>query len=160
MRAWNTAFIGEKAQPDLGRFQWALMKDDCRDLIAEFIGQFRVMRGLCGPEFLELIRQMPPVGIKIISGFLFASIVSIAIENAMAVKSMEASHELNEAYRFRLENMNKQLLESSKELEYLSLYDSVTSLPNRSLFHDRLARDIGERISNRLQLRQKVNVGG
>lgn len=75
---------------------------------------------------------------------LFASIVSIAIENAMAVKSMEASHELNEAYRFRLENMNKQLLESSKELEYLSLYDSVTSLPNRSLFHDRLARNIAE----------------
>lgn len=75
---------------------------------------------------------------------LFASIVSIAIENAMAVKSMEASNELNEAYRFKLENLNKQLVESSKELEYLSLYDSVTALPNRSLFHDRLTRDISE----------------
>ncbi len=75
---------------------------------------------------------------------LFASIVSVAIENAMAVKSMEASHELNEDYRFKLENLNKQLIESSKELEYLSLYDSVTALPNRSLFHDRLARDISE----------------
>lgn len=75
---------------------------------------------------------------------LFASIVSVAIENAMAVKSMEASHELNEDYRFKLENLNKQLVESSKELEYLSLYDSITSLPNRSLFHDRLSRDISE----------------
>ena len=75
---------------------------------------------------------------------LFASIVSVAIENAMAVQSMEVSHELNEDYRYKLENLNKQLIESSKELEYLSLYDSVTALPNRSLFHDRLSRDIKE----------------
>jgi len=75
---------------------------------------------------------------------LFASIVSVAIENAMAVKSMEESHRLNEDYRMRLEILNKQLTESSKELEYLSLYDSVTALPNRSLFHDRLTRDIEE----------------
>ncbi len=79
---------------------------------------------------------------------LFASIVSVAIENAMAVKSMEASHELNEDYRFKLEVLNKQLIESSKELEYLSLYDSITALPNRSLFHDRLSRDISEAESN------------
>lgn len=75
---------------------------------------------------------------------LFASIVSVAIENAMAVKSMEASHELNEGYRLRLEILNKQLIESSKELEYLSLYDSVTTLPNRSLFHDRLSRYLSD----------------
>ncbi|GMR01421.1 MAG: hypothetical protein BMS9Abin19_0802 [Gammaproteobacteria bacterium] len=75
---------------------------------------------------------------------LFASIVSIAIENAMAVKSMEDSHALNENYRIKLENLNKQLIESSRELEYLSLYDSVTALPNRSLFSDRLSRDIVE----------------
>ncbi len=75
---------------------------------------------------------------------LFASIVSVAIENAMAVKSMEVSHELNEEYRLRLEILNKQLIDSSKELERLSLYDSVTGLPNRSLFHDRLSRDITE----------------
>lgn len=79
---------------------------------------------------------------------LFASIVSVAIENAIAVKNMEASHELNEDYRLRLEVLNKQLIESSKELEYLSLYDSVTALPNRSLFHDRLLRDITEARQN------------
>ena len=79
---------------------------------------------------------------------LFASIVSIAIENAMAVKSIEDSHELNEDYRYKLEGLNKQLIESSKELEYLSLYDSVTALPNRSLFYDRLSRDIAEAEEN------------
>ena len=75
---------------------------------------------------------------------LFASIVSVAIENALVVKNMEAVHELNEGYRSRLEILNKQLIESSKELEYLSLFDSVTSLPNRLLFHDRLHRDISD----------------
>ena len=50
---------------------------------------------------------------------LFASIVSVAIENAIAVKNMEASHELNEDYRMRMEVLNKQLIESSKELEYV-----------------------------------------
>ncbi|HHO59331.1 MAG TPA: EAL domain-containing protein [Thiotrichales bacterium] len=78
---------------------------------------------------------------------LFASIVSIAIENAMAVENMEASHALNEDYRLRLEVLNRQLVESSKELEFLSLYDSVTGLPNRSLFHDRLSQNITQAIS-------------
>jgi len=73
---------------------------------------------------------------------LFASIVSIAIENAMSVKSMEKSQELNEDYRLKLETLNKQLIDSGKELEYLSLYDAITALPNRSLFYDRLNRDI------------------
>ncbi|MDH3342785.1 MAG: diguanylate cyclase, partial [Gammaproteobacteria bacterium] len=77
---------------------------------------------------------------------MFASIVSIAIENAMAVNNMEKTRKVNDDYRMRLEILNKQLLESSKELEYLSLYDTVTGLPNRSLFHDRLARDISQAI--------------
>jgi diguanylate cyclase (GGDEF)-like protein len=80
---------------------------------------------------------------------LFASIVSIAIENAMAVKKMEATNQLNEEYRSRLEIMNRQLTESSKELEYLSLYDPVTLLPNRSLFHDRLSQSIGRAYLNK-----------
>ncbi|VAW50136.1 diguanylate cyclase/phosphodiesterase (GGDEF & EAL domains) with PAS/PAC sensor(s) [hydrothermal vent metagenome] len=79
---------------------------------------------------------------------LFASIVSIAIENAMAVKNMEDSYALNEDYRYTLEHLNKQLTESNKALEQLSLYDSITALPNRSLFSDRLSRDIVEADSN------------
>ena len=77
---------------------------------------------------------------------MFASIVSIAIENAMAVDNMERTRKVNDDYRMRLEILNKQLMESSKELEYLSLYDTVTGLPNRSLFHDRLARNISQAI--------------
>lgn len=73
---------------------------------------------------------------------MFASIVSIAIENAMSVSMMEKTRLINDDYRSRLEVLNKQLLDRSKELEYLSLYDTVTGLANRSLFHDRLSRNI------------------
>ena len=73
---------------------------------------------------------------------MFAGIVSIAIENAMAVQQMEQTNRLNEDYRRRLKIMNKQLLESNRELEFHALYDPLTSLPNRSLFRDRLSRGI------------------
>ncbi|MGD8934501.1 MAG: bifunctional diguanylate cyclase/phosphodiesterase, partial [Gammaproteobacteria bacterium] len=71
-----------------------------------------------------------------------AGIVSIAIENAMTVQKMEETNRLNEDYRRRLKIMNKQLIESNRELEFHALYDPLTSLPNRSLFRDRLARGI------------------
>ena len=73
---------------------------------------------------------------------MFASIVSVAIENAMAVQKMEESIYLKDNYRHQLSALNKQLMESNKELEHLALYDPLTSLPNRSLFRDRLTRAI------------------
>ena len=83
---------------------------------------------------------------------MFAGIVSIAIENAMTVRQMEETSRLNEDYRRRLKIMNKQLLESNRELEFHALYDPLTSLPNRSLFRDRLSRGISLAESNNSQL--------
>ncbi len=73
---------------------------------------------------------------------LFASIVAIAIENAMAVQTMEEARRLTEGYQMQLQRLNRQLSESNRELEYLSLYDTLTGLPNRSLFHDRFTQHI------------------
>jgi diguanylate cyclase (GGDEF)-like protein len=73
---------------------------------------------------------------------MFAGIVSIAIENAMIVQRLEHTNKLNEDYRRRLKILNKQLVESNKELEFHSLYDPLTSLPNRTLFRDRLTQCI------------------
>ena len=73
---------------------------------------------------------------------MFASIVAIVIENAMAVRKIEETQKLNEDNQVRLEKLNKQLLESNRELQFLSLYDPLTSLPNRTLFRDRLAQHI------------------
>ncbi len=83
---------------------------------------------------------------------MFAGIVSIAIENAMTVLQMEQTNRLNEDYRRRLKIMNKQLLESNRELEFHALYDPLTSLPNRSLFRDRLSRGITRAETNDTQL--------
>jgi diguanylate cyclase (GGDEF)-like protein len=83
---------------------------------------------------------------------MFAGIVSIAIENAMTVQKMEETNRLNEDYRRRLKIMNKQLIESNRELEFHALYDPLTSLPNRSLFRDRLSRGITRAESTRSQL--------
>ncbi|HDZ77825.1 MAG TPA: diguanylate cyclase, partial [Gammaproteobacteria bacterium] len=66
---------------------------------------------------------------------IFAGIVSVAIENAMVVKN-------NEEFRTELKLLNNQLSDNNKQLEYLSLYDPVTALPNRSLSHYRLTQDI------------------
>ena len=73
---------------------------------------------------------------------LFANVVSISIENAMAVEEIDATRQLMTDYQARLERMNRQLSDSNRELELLSLYDPLTSLPNRSLFHDRLGQHI------------------
>ena len=79
---------------------------------------------------------------------LFASIVPIAIENAMAVQQIEDAKRLTDIYQMRLERQNNELVESSRELEYLSLYDSITGLPNRSLFHDRLNQNLTSAAKN------------
>jgi len=73
---------------------------------------------------------------------MFASIVSIAIENAMAVQKIEEARRLTEDYQMQLQRLNRQLSESNRELEYLSLYDTVTGLPNRSLFRDRFTQHL------------------
>ena len=83
---------------------------------------------------------------------MFAGIVSIAIENAMTVQQMEETNRLNEDYRRRLKIMNKQLVESNRELEFHALYDPLTTLPNRSLFRDRLSRGITRAESKQAQL--------
>lgn len=69
---------------------------------------------------------------------MFAGIVSIAIENALAVKELEDTHRNLIEHQQRLERLNKQYSESSYKVEQLSLYDTLTGLPNRSLFRDRI----------------------
>jgi diguanylate cyclase (GGDEF)-like protein len=69
---------------------------------------------------------------------IFASTVAIIIENAMTFQKLEMSNRTMVDYQLNLEKLNKQLTENSRELEHLSLYDPLTSLPNRSLFYDRM----------------------
>jgi len=73
---------------------------------------------------------------------MFAGIVSIAIENALAVKELEETQSALIAHQHRLERLNKQYSESNKKVEQLSLYDSLTGIPNRTLLRDRINRQL------------------
>jgi len=73
---------------------------------------------------------------------MFAGIVSIAIENALAVKELEETQSALIIHQHRLERLNKQYSESNKKVEQLSLYDSLTGIPNRTLLRDRLNRQL------------------
>ena len=73
---------------------------------------------------------------------LFAGQAAIAIENAMAMERVgQAKREAEEA-QGELKRVNKRLSAVNQELEYLSLYDNLTGLPNRSLFRDRIRKEI------------------
>lgn len=69
---------------------------------------------------------------------MFASIVAIAIENALAVKELEDTQNNLVEHQLKLERLNRKYSESSQKIEQLSLYDPLTGLPNRSLLRDRL----------------------
>lgn len=68
---------------------------------------------------------------------MFAGLVSIAIENAMSFKQLTDAQETLLEHQRRLERLNKQYSESNRKIEQLTLYDPLTHLPNRVLFHDR-----------------------
>ena len=79
---------------------------------------------------------------------LFAGQAAIAIENAMAMEKVAQARREAEEAQGELQRLNKRLTAVNQELEYLSLYDNLTGLPNRSLFHDRIRKEIeqhGER---------------
>ena len=66
---------------------------------------------------------------------IFANIVSVVLENAINVKKITE-------YQQNLERLNKRLSDTKESFEHLSLYDTLTELPNRSLFKDRFNQQI------------------
>ncbi|RDH82486.1 MAG: hypothetical protein DIZ80_09365 [endosymbiont of Galathealinum brachiosum] len=79
---------------------------------------------------------------------LFANIVSIVLENAISVRQIEAVHKTNTDHLLNLERLNKRLSDSKESFEHLSLYDTLTDLPNRSLFKDRFNQQINHAQKN------------
>lgn len=83
---------------------------------------------------------------------LFAGQAAIAIENAMAMERAAQARRDAEAAQAELQRTNKRLSAVNQELEYLSLYDNLTGLPNRSLFRDRIRKEIEQRADAALAL--------
>ncbi|MDH5632929.1 MAG: EAL domain-containing protein [Gammaproteobacteria bacterium] len=69
---------------------------------------------------------------------VFASQVSIAIENATAYDKLEKAVFKAEHYQQELRELNSRLLTANQKLETLAHYDHLTGAPNRSLVHSRL----------------------
>jgi len=83
---------------------------------------------------------------------LFAGQAAIAIENAMAMEKVEHAKREAEEAQGELKRVNKRLSAVNQELEYLSLYDNLTGLPNRSLFRDRIRKEIEQTGSGKFAL--------
>ena len=73
---------------------------------------------------------------------IFASQVSIAIENAITVGALNEANRKTEQLRKELEDTNKKLLRTNTELQHLAVHDPLTKLPNRTLIMDRLDQGI------------------
>lgn len=73
---------------------------------------------------------------------MFASQVSIAIENAMFFEELTAARQSAESYKERLVETNEKLSRSNEELQYFAVHDPLTALPNRTLILDRLQQGI------------------
>lgn len=139
-RAWWRGVLSEL--PEREKNLWE--KDAGTLLLVPLIGRQHFLGGIAcinkadGGEYTESDLHLLE---------LFAGQAAIAIENAMAMERVnQAMHEAEEAH-LELQRVNKRLSAVNQELEYLSLYDHLTGLPNRSLFRDRMRMEIAGRVA-------------
>ena len=69
---------------------------------------------------------------------MFAGHAGIAIENALAFDALRMSKNAADAHRMRLEKLNAKLIQANNELQFLTVHDALTGLPNRALIVDRI----------------------
>jgi len=99
----------------------------------QFLGGIAAINKLDGEDFNER-------DLELLS--MFASQVSIAIENAMFFTELNEATQRTEALRRKLEKANEHLLQVNEELQHLAVHDPLTNLPNRTLIMDRLQQGI------------------
>jgi diguanylate cyclase (GGDEF)-like protein len=73
---------------------------------------------------------------------MFASQVSIAIENATLFEESERAKLKAEKYQLELKKLNEELAGANKRLGHMALHDPLTELPNRTLVLERIQQSI------------------
>jgi len=130
-KAWWRGVLNELSEEERNRWE----KEAGSLILVPLQGRKRFLGGIVATnkkDGLEFTRR----DLNTLS--MFAGIVSIAIENALAVREMEDIQNNLVEHQLKLERLNRKYSESSHKVEQLSLYDSLTGLPNRTLLRDRL----------------------
>ena len=130
-RAWWRGVLDELT--DSERNQWE--KDAGTVILVPLIGKRHFLGGIAGIDKTgggEFNKR----DLDLLS--MFASHVSIAIENAAAYEELEDAVIRAEQYQAELVGVNQKLVDANKELETLALYDQLTGVPNRALVNNRL----------------------
>lgn len=136
-KAWWRGVLSELTEDERNRWE----KEAGTLILVPLVGRKHFLGGLVGinkrtgGDFTERDLQLLE---------LFAGHAAIAIENAMAMQAVEEARQAAENYQHELKQLNRRLSVANQELEYLSLYDQLTELPNRSLFCDRLQQQIDQ----------------
>ncbi|HEB99749.1 MAG TPA: EAL domain-containing protein [Thiotrichales bacterium] len=136
-RAWWRGVLDELSEEERNRWE----KEAGTLILVPLVGREHFLGGIAGINKRgggDFTRR----DLNLLS--LFASQAAIAIENAMAVRRLEDARLIAETYQRELRQVNSRLSAANQELEYLSLYDPLTALPNRSLFRDRLNQALQE----------------
>lgn len=134
-RAWWRGVLSELSEQE--RNLWE--KEAGTLLLVPLVGRQEFLGGIAGinkaggGEFTENDLQLLE---------LFAGQAAIAIDNAMAMERVGQAKLEAEEMQSELQRVNKRLSAANQELEYLSLYDNLTGLPNRTLFRDRIRKEI------------------
>ncbi|WJW76741.1 EAL domain-containing protein [Thiohalobacter sp. IOR34] len=134
-RPWWRGMLDELSEAEKNRWE----KEAGTLIMVPLIGREHFLGGIAGINKRggeEFSRQ----DLNLLS--LFASQVAIAIENAMAVHRLDQAREEAETYQNELQQLNSRLQATNQELEFLSLYDPLTALPNRSLLRDRIQQGL------------------
>lgn len=140
-RAWWRGVLDELSDED--RNIWE--KEAGSVILVPLVGREHFLGGIAGINKING-SDFDRSDLNLLS--IFASTVAIVIENAMTFQKLEMTNQTMSDYQLRQEKLNKQLKDNSHELEQLSLYDTLTSLPNRSLFQDRMRQHIAHASNN------------
>lgn len=134
-RAWWQGVLDELSETERNKWE----KEAGSLILVPLIGKNHFLGGIAGIN-KSIGGDFDKRDLDLLS--IFASQVSIAIENATSYDKIERQKQKAEEYQAELAELNARLLTANKELETLALRDPLTGIANRSLLHDRLEQTL------------------
>lgn len=122
-----------------GEFAWALNRNHPVALKSDITGQPILLHVLASKTRVRGVFIGSMTGGSKSPSAIVLNLLSVIVHNcALALESSELYSLINE----RNKSLRKTIQQRTRELEYQNGHDSLTGLPNRLLFHDRMKRAI------------------